>query len=104
MGSSLFTLLLMPHGEIIPFGRQLSTAGFRSVPALFLDAGPDAWRRFIEFFTAHIRNRNTREAYARAVSRFASWCQERGVQLTDLQPIIVAQYVEELQGVLCAPA
>jgi hypothetical protein len=32
------------------------------VPALFMDAGGDAVRRFIEFFAANIRNRNTRAA------------------------------------------
>ena len=36
------------------------------VPALIADAGePAAWR-YIEFFTANIRNPNTRRAYARA--------------------------------------
>ena len=38
------------------------------VPALIADAGePAAWR-YIEFFTANIRNPNTRRAYARACS------------------------------------
>lgn len=53
----------------IPTGRLQSAS--RSVPALFSDAGSDAVRRFIEFFTANIRNRNTRAAYARAVAQFA---------------------------------
>jgi len=35
---------------------------------LFVNAGSDAVRRFIEFFTANIRNRNTRAAYAFAVA------------------------------------
>jgi len=36
------------------------------VPALIVDAGePAAWR-YVEFFTANIRNPNTRRAYARA--------------------------------------
>ena len=36
------------------------------VPALIADPGdPAAWR-YIEFFTANIRNPNTRRAYARA--------------------------------------
>src|SRR5271157_2661888 len=40
------------------------------VPALIADAGePAAWR-YIEFFTANIRNPNTRRAYARACSGF----------------------------------
>jgi hypothetical protein len=44
------------------------------VPALIADAGePAAWR-YIEFFTANIRNPNTRRAYARACSQFFAWC------------------------------
>ena len=38
------------------------------MPALL---APDAERRIIEFFTAHIRNPHTRNAYARAAAVFA---------------------------------
>ena len=51
------------------------------VPSLFASAGTGAARRFIEFFTAAIRNRNTRAAYARAVARFARWCDAHHVAL-----------------------
>jgi len=44
-----------------------------------VDAGGNAAEKFIEFFTAQIRNRNTREAYARAVGQFMAWCEERGL-------------------------
>jgi len=94
----------LTHGDIVPFGRQLQAAGLGSVPTLFLDAGENSWRRFIEFFTAHIRNRNTREAYARAVVRFAGWADERGLRLEQLSPFLVAAYVEELGNVLQAPS
>jgi hypothetical protein len=36
-----------------------------AVPALIAARGPHAGRRFIEFFTANIRNPNTRKAYYR---------------------------------------
>ena len=36
-------------------------------------AGDQARIRFLEFFTANIRNRNTRRAYAQAVSEFLAW-------------------------------
>jgi integrase len=42
-----------------------------SSPALVAAAGDRAQERFIEFFTANIRNRNTRRAYAQAVG--SSW-------------------------------
>ena len=41
--------------------------GARNLPALVASAGGDAQKRFIEFFAAQIRNKNTREAYIRAV-------------------------------------
>jgi hypothetical protein len=74
------------------------------VPSLFADAGTDAARRFIEFFTANIRNRNTRAAYAFAVARFARWCDTRGFALAQLTPVIVAAYIEELGQHLDKPS
>jgi hypothetical protein len=40
------------------------------VPPIIASAGRRASRRFVEFFTANIRNLNTREAYARAINAF----------------------------------
>src|ERR1019366_8266559 len=57
----------MREKPIIPQARQLARIGIQGVPTLFIDAGEKAWWRFIEFFTANIRNKNTREAYGRAV-------------------------------------
>jgi hypothetical protein len=57
-------------------------ADLHLVPALIADAGdPAAWR-YVDFFTANIRNPNTRRAYARACSRFFAWCEDRGLTLT----------------------
>jgi site-specific recombinase XerD len=67
------------------------------VPALIADAGePMAWR-YIEFFTANIRNPYTRRAYARACSQFFAWCEDRGLTLTTIRPFDVAAYIEALQ-------
>jgi integrase/recombinase XerD len=74
------------------------------VPSLFVNAGSDAVRRFIEFFTANIRNPNTRSAYAFAAVRFADWCEARGIALTQLTPVIVAAYIEELGQHLDKPS
>jgi hypothetical protein len=46
-----------------------------SVPAIIASAGKRASRRFVEFFTANLQNQNTREAYARAINAFLSWCE-----------------------------
>jgi integrase/recombinase XerD len=40
------------------------------LPSIIRVRGERASRRFIEFFTANIRNHNTRAAYARAVKQF----------------------------------
>src|SRR6202161_456309 len=67
------------------------------VPALIADAGePAAWR-YIEFFTANIRNPNTRRAYARACSQFFAWCEDRGLTLTTIRPHDVGAWIEKLQ-------
>lgn len=90
--------------SIIPSAGQLTVIGLGSVPTLFLDGNEKTWQRFIEFFTARIRNRNTRQAYARAVARFSSWCDKRKVGLHELSPFLVAAYIEESAGVLAAPS
>lgn len=58
---------------------------------------------FLEFFTAAIRNKNTRRAYARAVVRFSEWCRERRLTLEKLHPIVIGGYIEQLQTELSPP-
>jgi site-specific recombinase XerD len=74
-----------------------------AAPAIVRKAGPQAAKRFYEFFAANIRNRNTREAYYRAVVDFFAWCDDRGFELLDLEPIVVAAYVEYLTTIYSAP-
>jgi len=69
-----------------------------TVPAIIADQGDSAARRFLEFFTANIRNANTRAAYAQAVSQFLRWCQARRLGLRDIQPLAVAAYIESHSG------
>ena len=57
-----------------------------NLPAVIADAGEQAAMRFIEFFTANIRNPNTRAAYLRAASGFFSWCQSAGLDRLALWP------------------
>ena len=73
-------------------------------PALFR-SDPAGSRRVIEFFTAHIRNPNTRKAYARPAAGFAAWSEAHGIDhLRDVQPVHVAAWVEELQRRMAAPS
>ncbi|TWT61662.1 site-specific tyrosine recombinase XerD [Rubinisphaera italica] len=87
---------------IIGTDRQLLLSN-RSIPFVVIQAGDNAARRFVEFFTATIRNRNTREAYARAVWRFFEWCEHREIALSAIEPILVACYIEELCTEASAP-
>ena len=74
------------------------------IPAIIAAAGDHAQTRFWEFFAANIRNRHTRRAYAQAVREFLIWCERAGVaSITDVQPLHVAAYVEELGRERSAP-
>jgi hypothetical protein len=69
------------------------------VPALIAEIGPEATKRYFEFFTVSIRNKNTRIAYYYAIGQFLDWCQRvdfRGLE--DIEPITVAAYVEQHPG------
>src|SRR3954463_3669394 len=84
--------------DLVPVsGRQLAAVGATSgdVPAIFVRS-EHAGKRFWEFFTVNIRNRNTRRAYFIAVARFSDWCEGRKIALDQVQPIHVAGYIEQL--------
>lgn len=76
---------------------QLVTIFGQSVPALVSANGDGAAYRFLEFFTAQIRNANTRRAYVRAVGTFLSWLETQGVEsIAGVSSLHVAAYVEQL--------
>lgn len=77
--------------------RALARIGLAAVPPIVAAGGERASWRFIEFFTANIRNPNTRRAYAQAVRQFFRWCSAHNLrELEQLNPTIVAAYIEEL--------
>ncbi len=67
-----------------------------AVPTVIAAAGERASMRFVEFFTATIRNPNTRLAYGRAVGAFLAWCEEKGLAFDRIGAVVVAGYVETL--------
>ncbi|GGJ48266.1 tyrosine-type recombinase/integrase [Pseudomonas avellanae] len=82
----------------------LASGSHASLPALVSQAGDRAGIRFLEFFTANIRNPNTRRAYARATQAFLTWCESVGVpSLADVAPLHVATWIEQ-QQTLAAPS
>src|ERR1700693_3994577 len=69
-------------------------AELRLVPALIAAAGDAAGWRYVEFFTANIRNPNTRRAYARACSRFFAWCEDGSPTPPPIRPAQVGPHIE----------
>jgi site-specific recombinase XerD len=75
-----------------------------AVPAVIASAGNHAARRFLEFFAATIRNKNTRMAYYRAACHFFAWVEQHEIgELADIEPIHVAAYIEVLQTTAAKP-
>lgn len=61
---------ILTASDVVAAPPALIRAGIETLPAAITAAGADTSERFIEFFTANIRNRNTQMAYALAVRQF----------------------------------
>ncbi len=76
-----------------------------SVPAIVAAAGDRAGMRFLEFFTANIRNPHTRRAYARAAEEFLTSSASAGLpSIAAVQPVHVATWIEAGTRELAAPS
>lgn len=73
------------------------------VPILIANAGESTTRRYLEFFAAQIRNKGTRQAYLSAVNRFYDWCHGNHIELHQIEPLVVATYIEWLMTKLSNP-
>ncbi|MBB3356038.1 site-specific recombinase XerD [Rhizobium sp. BK049] len=81
---------------------QITVTG--PMPVALLAGGAKAQSKFLEFFTAQIRNVNTRRSYAKAAVEFLGWCEQRGARsLNAITPIHVSGWIEELTGAHAAP-
>ncbi len=92
------------RADLVPYSipRSLVAIGGQ-LPSLFLPNAEGA-ERFFDFFTANIRNKNTRRAYYKAVCRFADWCAGHGVaDLKQVRPVHVAAYIEALTAEVAKP-
>src|SRR5579871_1374090 len=98
---------MTPQSANLPAStRQLAAVGATAdapLPVLFLRS-EDRGRRFWEFFTVNIRNKNTRKAYFVAVSQFSKWCEQKKFTIEQVQPIHVAGYIEQLGTVMSNPS
>jgi site-specific recombinase XerD len=75
----------------------LIIAGLK-IPRIIAAGGERSSRRFVEFFTANIRNRNTRQAYAQAIGQFLAWCEYRHLRIETIDPVAVSAYIERHPG------
>src|SRR5260370_23626498 len=87
-------------GALIPIPRKdIKRAVLETVPAVIAHSGEAAAWRFVEFFAATIRNKNTRTAYAQAAAQFFVWCEGHRVRtLSQINPLLVAAYIEGHPG------
>jgi integrase/recombinase XerD len=71
-----------------------------TLPAIIERAGKRATYRYVEFFTAEIRNLNTRLAYYRALTQFFDWLEDcyPGLGIHQVNSIVIAQYIEVHPG------
>jgi hypothetical protein len=84
--------------QLVPFRAAAAS------PALIAAAGESAQQRFFDFFTANIRNRNTRRACGLAVREFLLWCEQHRVSsIAAVAPVHVAGYIEQLTRERSAP-
>ena len=56
----------------------LARAESFQVRPLVADVGPEGTKRFFEFFTVPIRNKNTRIADYYAIGQLLAWCERGG--------------------------
>lgn len=66
------------------------------VPPVVSELGRKAERKFVEFFTAHLRNDHTRRAYAHAAAQLSEWLATNGMSLAELEPSEAAAYIRTL--------
>ena len=73
----------------------LAPASRTSLPSLFTGRS-EARKRMRDFFSSHIRNKNTRRAYMEAVRQFSAFCIRHGIEdLAQVEPVHVAAFVED---------
>src|ERR1700728_3680328 len=107
MGNSCHQRVALPRNLLlagVEQVNQLVPIAASRAPTLVAAAGARASYRFLEFFTAQIRNSHTRRSYARAATEFFDWLAVKGVtQLAAIESVHVATYIEELQRARSAP-
>jgi integrase/recombinase XerD len=85
------------NSEVIPFKEPRALAGLATKPPTVFLPNEKTAERFFGFFSANMRNKNTRRAYYKAACRFSEWCEGMGLRdLAYIKPLHVAAYIEML--------
>ena len=67
----------MIENSLAVLKEQPSLVGLAAKPPARVPLKSKSRGRFFGFFTANIRNKNTRRAYYKAACRFSEWCEGR---------------------------
>ena len=95
---------VQPTTALVVVDRPSPSFSALVVPRVVADLGEHAALRFVDFFTANIRNPNTRAAYAVAVRGFFQWMEKHGpADLAGIRTHHVSTYVEVLAQTHKAP-
>jgi integrase/recombinase XerD len=86
--------------EIVPANAQstIVSASQPKLPVLVEHAGAAGRFAWEEFFYAEHHNPHTQKAYMAAVKRFLAWAEGQGVELPQITPGMVGQYLVGLGG------
>ena len=68
----------------------------KALPAIIYRAGEDVGVVWEEFFDQEIASLHTRRAYLHAVNKFLAWSESRGLELLEIIPGNVRQYLHEM--------
>ena len=80
---------LVPKNPDSPAETELQGA----FPAILVCAGKAACFAADEFFSARLSNSHTRTAYAHQVSRFLAWCEDEGLELHQVTPVLAGRFL-----------
>jgi site-specific recombinase XerD len=92
MSESTGTALVALNPELVPAIAERDD----ELPAVITRAGAAAIFAAEEFLYGEIGNDNTRAAYRFAVERFLGWCESRGVELQQITPKMIREYLDTL--------
>lgn len=84
------------HDVVEHDAAAVARSGLVEPPAIVRAAGNNARFAYEEFFSAEIENDHTRRAYRKAVHRFLAHCERLGLELQQVSPAIVGEYVRRL--------